>query len=69
LQRRFNGFTKFESGDVLLHLMVQSFAKVKVEIVESAVTLGEVLLLALTLLLRLGLLLLDLLDFTLDYLI
>jgi len=49
--------------------MVQSFAKVKVEIVESAVTLGEVLLLALTLLLRLGLLLLDLLDFTLDYLI
>ncbi len=49
--------------------MVQSLAKVKVEIVESAITLGEVLLLALTLLFRLGLLLLDLLDFTLDYLI
>ncbi len=49
--------------------MVQSLAKVKVKIVESAVTLSEVLLLALTLLLRLGLLLLDLLDFTLDYLI
>jgi len=51
VQGRFDGLSKFEPSDILLHLMVQSLAKVKVEVVESTVALRKVLLLALTLLL------------------